>query len=255
MRKVLALAQKSFQENIRNKIFVVFLLFAAASVLSSILFELLTFTAKLKIIKDVGFAGISVFSCLIAIFLSGEAIVGEVERKNIYILLSKPVDRKDFIIGSFLGVIWTTGVAILISGGVLLFLIYLKQGFIEPYLLTPLLFVALEVVVIASIGIVFSSFCSSALTSSLLCFLIYILGHLSPHLNLVAKTVNNKIVKGIIRLAMWVLPNLEYFNVRDEVVKGNPPQLVYVGEIALYTAVYSTICLIIAHLLFQRRQL
>ncbi|MBE0478327.1 ABC transporter permease [Candidatus Aerophobetes bacterium] len=255
MKQTFILAQKSFRGNLRNKIFVTFFIFAMLLVLVSILFEALTFTAKLKIIKDVGMAGVSIFSALIAIFLSGEAIVGEMERKTVYTLLSKPVDRKDFILGSFLGVVLTTGVAILISGGVLLFLIYVKQGFLESGLFLALIFIGLEITVITSIGIMFSSFCSSSLTSSFLCFLVYILGHLNTQLSIMAKMVESKIVKTLISFARWVLPNLEYFNIREKIVQGQLIHPEYTARVVLYTFFYSAICLTIAWIIFKRREL
>ena len=255
MEGICVLAHKSFRKALRNKIFIAFLLFAVGLVLLSILFGLLTFTAELKITKDVGLAGISIFCALIAIFLSGEAVVGEVEKKTVYIVLSKPVDRASFILGSFLGILLTTEVAILISGGALLFLIFLKQSLIEPGLLLALLFTGLEIIVITSIGIMFSSLCSSALTSTLLSLLVYILGHLNPQLNLLAKLVHSGVARELLRFLCWVLPNLEYFNVREKVVEGYPIGAIHIGKILLYTFIYSTICLIIAHLLFRRREL
>ena len=254
MKTIFVLAQKSFRKTLRNKIFIVFLLFAIAIVFLSILFDLLTFTAQLKITKDVGLAGCSIFCALIAIFLSGEILIGETEKKTVYILLSKPVDRTSFILGSFLGIVWTTTVAILISVGTLFFLIYLKQHFIEPELFLVLLFIELEIIVIISIGIIFSSFCSSVLTSTLLSFFIYALGHLNPQLNLLTKVMPGKIAKGFLHFTCWILPNLEYFNVREKVVKGYSIDALYVGKILLYTFLYSTICLIIAYLLFRRRE-
>lgn len=255
MKGTFVLAQKSFRKALRNKIFLIFFLFCIGLIFLSVLFELLTFTAKSKINKDVGLAAISVFSALIAIFLSGEAIVGEVEKKTLYILFSKPVERESFIIGSFLGIVWTTGVAILVSGGVLLFLIYLRQGFVEPGLLAALLFIGLEAIVIVSIGIMFSSFCSSTITSSLLCLFVYIGGHLNPQLNLIAKAIESNMARGLVNFTCWVLPNLEYFNLRKKVVEGYSVGAIYTGKILLYTFLYSAICLIIAHLLFKRREL
>jgi len=256
MKQIFILAQKSLRKSLRNKIFIVFFLFAVMIVFLSILFSLLTFTAEVKIIKDVGLAGISIFSSLIAIFLSGEAVVGEVEKKTIYILLSKPADRAGFIVGSWLGIILTAGVAILINGAVLVFLIYLRQNFVEPGIFLAISFMELEIIIITSIGILFSSFSSSALTGTLLCLFVYLLGHLNPQLYLLTKLVDRKIIKGFISLICWILPNLEYFNLREKVVKGYPlPDVIYIGRLLLYTFFYSAICLVIAHLLFQRKEL
>jgi len=254
MKKIIILAQKSFCKSFRSRVFFVFFLFAIMLIFLSILLSLLTFTEEIKIIKDVGLAVISIFSSLIAIFLSAEAVVGEIEKKTIYILLSKPTDKKSFLFGSFLGIIWTVGIAILINGGALIFLIYLKQSSVDPGILLALLFMELEVLVITSIGIMFSSLSSSALTSTFLCLFLYLLGHLNPQLIALKKVVQSQITKGFLTLVSVVIPNLELFNIREMVVEGKLINLIYTGKIAFYSLIYSGICLIIAYLLFEKRE-
>lgn len=249
------LSQGSFRKAIRSKIFFVFLLFAIITVFLSLLFESLTFTAKLKMIKDVGLTGISIFSGLIAIFLSGEAIVGEVERKNIYILFSKPVSKLSFIVGSFLGIVWTTLFAILISGAAFVTLVYLKQGYIEPQLLLAIGFTGLEITLIISIGVMFSSFSSSVTVATLLCLSIYILGHLNPQLAFLTRAIQGKIMKEFISVIRFILPNLEYFNLREKLTRGYQLDLIYTAKIVIYTLLYSTAMLILSYLLFRRREL
>ncbi|MCD6256750.1 ABC transporter permease subunit [Candidatus Aerophobetes bacterium] len=255
MRVALVLSQKSFRRAIRGKIFIVFLLFAIIMIFASLLFESLTFTAKLKIIKDVGLTGISIFSGLICIFLSGEAIVGEVERKNVYILFSKPVSKASFIIGSFLGIVWTTLLALLISGIAFLMLVYLKQGYIEPQLLLTIGFSGMEIIVITSIGVMFSSFSSSATVATLLCFSVYILGHLNPQLALLARSIHNKSIKELISITRFVLPNLDYFNLREKIARGYHIDPFTTGKIIIYTFIYSGIMLTLAYLFFRKREL
>jgi len=255
MGGILALSQKSFRKAVTSRIFALFLFFGIGLIFLSILFEFLTFTAELKFIKDMGLASISIFSALIAIFLSGEAVVSEVERKTIYVLFSKPINKTSFILGSFLGIAWTVGLAIIITGGAFLFLIYLKQNYIEPGLVIVLGFIGLEALVISSVGIMFSSFSSSTPTSILFCLFIYILGHLNPQLNLLSRLVPGKITRGFVGLICLILPNLEYFNIRGKIIKGDPVGLIYTGKILLYALFYSAIMLILSYLLFRRREL
>ena len=255
MQAILALSEKSFRKAITSKIFVIFLLFAVGLIFLSILLEQLTFTAKLKIIKDVGLVSISIFTALLAIFLSGESIVGEIERKTVYLLFSKPVNKKNFILGNFLGIVWTVALSLVTTGGILLLLVFLKQGYLEGGLFLALGFIGLESLVISSVGIMFSSFSSSSITATFLCFFVYILGHLFPQLNLLIRVLPSKIIKGFILIAVWILPNLEYFNIRGKVVKGEPIGFLYTGEIILYTLVYSGIMLFLAYIFFRRSQL
>lgn len=255
MGVILALSQKSFLKAITSKIFIIFLLFGIGLIFISILFEFLTFTAQLKIIKDVGLASISVFTALIAIFLAGESIVGEIEKKTIYILFSKPINKVNFILGNFLGIIWTTGLAIATTGGIFLIMIYLKQRYVEPGLLLALGFTGLEAIIIISIGIMFSSFSSSTSTSILLCLFVYILGHFNPQFNLLRRLIPATLLKEFVRLICFILPNLEYFNIRGEVTKGDPVRLAYTGKVILYALCYSAIMLICSYFILRKKEL
>lgn len=255
MQVALTVAGKSFRRAITSKIFVIFLLFAFGLIFLSMLFEILTFAAKLKIIKDVGLTSISIFTAFIAIFLSGEALVGEMERKTIYILLSKPVSRSSLVVGSFLGIVWTTLVALATTGGAFILLILLKQGFIEGGLLIVLGFIGLETLVISSIGVMFSSFTSSSITAMLLCLFTYIMGHLLPHLKLLVQILPGKLVKELITVLSWILPNLEYFNVREKVVGEESINFFYIGKACLYSLCYTGIMLILCYFVVRRKEI
>ncbi|MCD6406993.1 ABC transporter permease [Candidatus Aerophobetes bacterium] len=249
MRQSFILAQKSFRKSLRDKIFIIFFIFASILIFLSFLLSSLTFTARLKMIKDVGLFGISVFSSFIAIFLSAEAVVGEVEKKTIYILLSKPPGRKNFLLGSFLGIALTAGTSILINGCILFFLIFTKQNIIDYEILIALFFMELEVLVLTSIGIMFSSFSSSVMTSTFLSLLFYILGHLNPQFESLKKITQSTILKELLTFLQWILPNLELFKIPESL------NMFYAALAALYSVFYSGIYLIIACIIFERRQL
>ena len=255
MRKVLALSRKSFYQAINSKIFNLFLFFGIGLILFSLLLESLTFTAKLKIVKDTGLASISVFTALIAVFLSGEAIVGELERKTIYVLFSKPINKLHFLIGNFIGIAWTTGLAIITTGTIFLIMLFLKHGYFDSKILIALIFMFLETLVIISFGIMFSSFSSSILTSVLFCLFFYALGHHNPQLYNLSKLISDKMLKSTIYFICFILPNLEYFNVREKVVKGDMIDLVYTLKVTGYAFCYISAMLILSYFLFRRREL
>ena len=54
-------------------------------------------------IKDVSFSTIQFFGALIAIFTALAAVSGEIEKRTIYTLLSKPITRNNFIMGKLIG--------------------------------------------------------------------------------------------------------------------------------------------------------
>ena len=67
--RILAVAQNTFREAIRDKILYVLLFFAAATILGSKALGWISIGQDIKIVKDLSLAAMSVFGVLIAIFI------------------------------------------------------------------------------------------------------------------------------------------------------------------------------------------
>ena len=63
----------------------------------------LTLGDPMKIIKDFGLGSISIGGTLIAIFVGIGMVYKEMEKRTIYIILSKPLARWQFLMGKYLG--------------------------------------------------------------------------------------------------------------------------------------------------------
>jgi hypothetical protein len=67
----------------------------------------LSIAAHDRIIKDLGVFGISAFALLIAVFVGINLIYNEMDKKTIYTVISKPINRNHYILGKFIGLIMT----------------------------------------------------------------------------------------------------------------------------------------------------
>ena len=77
--------------------------FAVILILFSIVLGKLTIGDPMKIIKDFGLGAISIGGTLIAIFVGIGMVYKEMEKRTIYIILSKPLARWQFLMGKYLG--------------------------------------------------------------------------------------------------------------------------------------------------------
>jgi len=254
MQSILAMSQNVFRKALRSKIFVVLLLFALGLILLSRIFEFLTIASEAKLIKDTGLASIAFFTALIAIFLSGETITSEIEQKTIYTILSKSLTRWDFILGKFLGVIWAILFAWAVSSLAFFIFLYLKNCLVLRAMFEATLFVFFEAVIICSIGIMFSSISSSTSTSTMFTFFVYLVGHFNSQLRFLGERTREGSLKWTLKIIGWILPNLEYFNVREKAVQDIPLSSAYIGKAFLYAMVYVWAMLIIAYLFLRKRE-
>ena len=105
--KVYAIAINTFKEVIRDKIFYSLVFFAVLLLGASVLLSTLTLGEQSKIIEDLSLSGIEILGVIIAIFVGIGLVNKELEKKTIYTIISKPIERWQFLLGKYLGLALT----------------------------------------------------------------------------------------------------------------------------------------------------
>lgn len=250
--KIKTIALNTFKEAIRDRILYLLLFFAATSIIFSRLLALLTVGDRVKIIKDVGLASLSLFGVLMAIMIGTGLVYKEIDKKTIFTLLSKPIHRHQFLLGKFFGLVWTLLVMLICMSIIFLLLIFFHNFRIEWNLLIAIFFIFIELILITAVAILFSSF-STPILSSLFSLGFYLIGHLSWGLETIIIKMNPGPGKTLLQILYTLLPDLENFNFKTEVVHGLPiPPKFYLFS-TLYGVFYTLFLLTLATLIFRRR--
>jgi ABC-type Na+ efflux pump permease subunit len=195
----------------------------------------------------------------------------ELEGRTALTLLSKPVSRRQFIIGKFLGIAWPAAVMTLVLGSLLLWTIASKVVYdmrespsdvevtwqlchLEMARTAPALLLGFfGTVVLAAIGVALSTRLPM-LANLVVCVSVYALGHLAP---LVVQSSEGKfpIVTFVGQLIATVLPVLDHFDVPGAVVGSADVPASYLAWAAVYAALYSAAALVLALAMFEDRDL
>ena len=101
--RIWAVALNTFKETIRNRVLLNILIFAVALILLSLVVGEWSMYQQVKVIKDFGLSAMSIFGLLIAVFIGIRLMVQELEQKTIYLIVSKPIRRWEFVFGKYLG--------------------------------------------------------------------------------------------------------------------------------------------------------
>ena len=250
--KIQAIALNTFKEAIRDRILYLLFFFAAVSLAFSRLLAVLTVGDRVKIIKDVGLASISIFGVLMAILIGTGLVYKEIDKKTIYTLLAKPIRRWQFLLGKFFGLVLTLFVMILAMGLIFLVIVLLHTGKLEGRMLLAILFIFLELVLITAVAILFSCF-STPILSSIFSLSFYLIGHLSWGLETLIQKTRSGTARVALRGLSAILPDLENFNFKTEVVHGLAVDPKFYFFSALYGLVYTIFILALAVLIFKKR--
>ncbi len=258
--RVFAIAINTFKEAIRDRILYNLLFFALLMIGSSILLATLTIGEQNKIIKDLGLASTNLFGVLIAIFLGIGLVSKEIEKKTIYTIVSKPVHRYEFILGKYLGLIFTLLVnTIVMAFGVYLVLMvndwrwnldYLTR--IDLSLLKAFLLIFIELLVITAVALMFSTFTTSTL-AAIFTLSIFVIGHLTTDLKTLSARMETATLRGFLNLLYYFLPNLENFNIKGKVVHHIEISPFYITFSVLYGLLYASTLILLSIIIFQRR--
>src|SRR5262245_5443966 len=107
MKAVWAISKLTVREAIRNKILYLLLGFAILLIAFSWIIGKLTVGDELKIIKDICISSIHIFGVFINVFIGISLVFREMEKRTIYLVISKPIHRYQFLIGKFVGLALT----------------------------------------------------------------------------------------------------------------------------------------------------
>jgi len=227
-----------------------------------------TFGEDIKMLKNTGLQLVLVLCIIQAIWAAGTSVSEEIEGRTALTVLSKPINRIQFIIGKFLGIVWTVGLMFLILGTVFLFVVSYKVVFdgraaamnevewqdcyFEMTRIVPGLALAfMETVVLTAISVAISTRLSMLANFSI-SFGIYVLGHLTP-LIVQSSVADFEPVKFVGQLIATVIPVLEQFNIEAAVSGGTGVPLEYLGWALLYCMMYVTLAMLLALVLFEDR--
>lgn len=254
MTKIGYIALNTYRETVRDKVLYNLVLFALILIGSSYLLGQISIYQEVKIIKDLGLAAITAFGTVIAIFIGIGLVSKEIEKRSLYSLLSKPVSRFQFLLGKYLGLSLTLAVNVIVmTAGLYLVLLYMS-GTVELELLKAIYLIYWQLVLVTALALFFSTFSSSTLSGVFTGFL-FVAGHFTPELRQFETVVESELLPKLTGILYYLLPNLRNFDVKAQVVAGDPVPLVFLGYSTLYGLLYVTAVLVAAAIVFNRRNL
>lgn len=252
MRKVLAIALNTFRETVRDKILYTLLVFAFAMIGSAAVLVRISVRAEARIIQDLGLAAISIMGVLMAVFVGITLVYKEVDRRTIFTIISKPVQRWQFILGKYLGLLLTLLINVAaMTGGLLLLNRGLGDGWAWA-LLPAVWLIYAELALVTALATFFSSFTTPVLSATFtLC--LFLIGRLSGDLVYFLSQMPGAALRAAAVGLYYVLPNLRTFDVKGQAVLGQVPDLRWMVGATAYGCLYIIFTLAAAVLIFQRR--
>ena len=254
MNRLLAVATNTYRESIRERVLYNLVFFAILMTLSGLLLGRLSIRQDEKILKDVGLASVELFGTLIAIFVGVGLVSKEVDRRSLYPLLAKPLDRREFVLGKFLGLSLTLALNTALMTLGLFATLYLTRGAFDANLLKAVYTIFLTLLLSVALALLFSTLASSAAFASICTVCAVMVGRFSDVIHNMAEVIPDAPLP-LINFLYYALPNFANFDLKARVVYGDPVSFADLAWLTGYALVYAGVALSAAMLVFERKEL
>ena len=282
----LVIARNTVGDALRKRVLLVFLLIAIVMLFLSLFLAYFTQREQLVIFKSVAFVILLVFGGLISITTSIFLIPNEVEKRTIYSVLSKPVQRWEFFIGKFLGGAFTVLITLGLMAVVLAVVVFMmsaqppagvelqstvtqqvqkldvgdwmRRGFRELALITRgTSVIYFELVVLTAIATTLSLFLTPTVNFAVTA-LLFIVGSFQDVLAAWTRRPDFVIARWVAALFYYITPHFQDFNIMANIVhpevalKSSP--VLYAIQVSAYGVVYAMVLLLAGILVFDQKE-
>jgi ABC-2 type transport system permease protein len=280
-----AIAGNTFTGLTRLKIFYVLLLFALLLIGSSVFLARMTFQQEFQVLKDIALGAMSIFTSLLAVIATARLLPQDIEDRTVYTVLAKPVSRFEYLAGKLLGVLLLLALSLLAMSALFFTVLMLREQsmlnetarqmagapaeqsadalrLVRTSAFNVNLFSGIVVIyakgcLLAALTLFVSTFATSTIFTTIVMAFVYFIGHLQSIAREYWLQTNSAgvLTKIFLALVALIFPDLQLFNLTDDVVAGNaiPPALL-LKTIAM-GLFYCSFYLALAWTVFYRKEL
>lgn len=283
--RIAAITGNTFTELVRLKVFYFLLIFALLLIANSLFMARLSFQQEFQVLKDVSLGAMSIFSSLLAIVATARLIPRDLEDRTIYSILAKPVPRHEYLMGKLAGVLLLLALSILAMSALFLVLLFvrehilvnetlrataslrpeqiqealhrLKASAFNANLFPGIVIIYLKAALLAALTLLISTFASSNIFTILVMVFVYFIGHLQATAReyWLQDHSGGWLVRAFLALVALAFPDLQLFNLVDDIVAGTAIPMTLFSQTAVLGCVYTSIYLFLAWVAFQGKEL
>ncbi len=265
------IARATTTEAIRQPVFALMIALGVIINVLNAYIPFFTLGEDVKMMKDCGLATLLISGLILAVWTASTSIADEIEGKTAMTLLSKPINRRQFILGKYIGilqaVLWMylpTVLCFLVliffkvpydgkeSGTSDISLVQCWQTSIQT--VPGIVLIIFEVSVMTAVSVAISTRLPMVV-NMVSCLAIFVIGHLTPALVDSGSFQRLELVEFMARLFATFLPALEVFNIQAAIATGADVPRIYLISALGYTLCYSGMAILLAFIMFEDRDL
>jgi len=268
MKILWAIAVITFKEGIRNRSLYGISVFALLLLAANQLISGMIMRDVGKVAVDIALSSVSLAGLLIVLFVGINLLSKDFDRKTIYMVLSRPISRAQYICGKYLGMSFLLIATVVILSAFSVLSIHLVSINYHDYfpnlswfdIFIAIVFMLISLLVVSSVSFFYSTITTSSFTALILTIITYIIGNSLQEVKGLVEApgkvgieVSPLSVK-LVQAASYLFPNLTLFDLKAQAAHAVTIPTSYLLWVMLYGVVYIVVVLTAASLVFSRRQ-
>lgn len=254
MNKTFLIAKYTFKQLLKSKIMFNCFWIGLALMLFTYITSEFSFGNPKIIAMDFGVGVSGMASVAVAIFLGVSLLSEEIESRTVYITLSRPVARVNFILGKLLGMslILILNTLIILSCSLIIYFFF--GGEWNSLILVYFLFSVFEALLVLLV-VVFFSLITNKVLSVMNTIVIFILGHAIPNSLDISMVKNNVVLQKLLKAYTYILPDFDRFNLKKELSFAFPVDPLLLLNSTIYAVLYVFLMFVVIIYIFKKKDL
>jgi uncharacterized membrane protein len=283
--RIFAITTNTLTELTRQKVFYVLLIFGLVLIGGSVLMVRFTFQQEFQILKDVSLGAMSIFSSLLAIVATARLIPQDIEDGTVYTILAKPVPRFEYLVGKLFGVLLLLAISVAVMAVLFVAVLYFREQAVlnetarelsgapaeqlnnalnavrtaglNTDIFAGVAVIFLKACLLAALTLFVSAFATTNIFTVVVMVFVYFIGHLQATAReyWLEQQSASWFARGFLALVALIFPDLQAFNLTDEIVAGAVIPLAILTKTALLGFFYLAIYTLAATFVFYGKEL
>jgi ABC-2 type transport system permease protein len=283
--RLFAITSNTLTELTRLKVFYVLLVFGLLLIGSSIFMAQFSFQQEFQILKDVSLGAISMFTSLLAIVATARMLPQDIEDRTLYTILAKPVPRFEYVVGKIAGVLLLLAISTLLMVAAFLAVLYMREQAVlhatarqmasappdqladalravrvsafNIDLIPGIIIIFVKACLLTALTLFISTFATSTIFTIVVMVFVYFIGHLEATAReyWLHEHGSGLITRSFLAIVALLFPDLQAFNLVDDIVAGAAISLAVFARTALLGVFYTVIYTLLAVFVFYGKEL
>jgi ABC-type transport system involved in multi-copper enzyme maturation permease subunit len=211
-----------------------------------------------KVAVDMALSTVSFSGLLLVLFVGINLMAKDLDKRTIYMVLSRPISRSQYIVGKFFGMcllIMATIIFLSLFASASILMLKMAYPNYFPRFSWSLVFLALSFIfltlmLLSSLSFLFSSFTSTSFITLVLTVISYVIGQSLGEVKALVEAPQavgihvSPVTVKIVQVAFYLFPNLSLFDIKVQAAHGLSLTSSYIFWVIIYGLVYTSLQLL-----------